>query len=118
MVLLLKDDVLPSRKFPDGSIRRIQPDALLIIMIVQSVYTSMGIPDLMITSLLDGTHMDNSLHYKGMAVDFRTKTTGMGQRIYDLVRKALPLNLYDVLLEDKDLPNEHLHVEAQNHAFE
>lgn len=110
MSLLLKDDVLVSRVFDEGR-RGVQPEILIAISIVQGAYERVGVKDCMITSLLDGTHMVGSLHYKGYAADFRTKGTGLAKRLFDEVRKALPPNQYDVLLENLDQPNEHIHVE-------
>jgi hypothetical protein len=106
MAIALKGDVLPFK----GGVK-LQPEILLAIMIADGVYASCGVRDLMITSLLDGVHSTNSLHYKGLAVDLRTKGTGLAQRLFDGVRKALPSTLYDVILENKDQENEHIHIE-------
>lgn len=113
MALTLKSDVLPSRKLDNGSLSRMQPEILLAVIIAMGAFETAGVREMMVTSICDGTHMKGSLHYAGMAVDIRTKGTGMSQRLYDAVRKALPANLYDVLLENKDQDNEHIHIEYQ-----
>ena len=65
-----------------------------------------------ITSANDSTHSKRSLHYRGLALDFRThnvprdKVTGLVLA----VKNALGSE-FDVLLEDFKLPNEHLHIE-------
>lgn len=114
-MLQLKSDVLPSRtmKGADGKPVqvRLQPEILLAVIIIQEVYRENNVKDMMVTSICDGEHMAGSFHYKGLAVDIRTKGTGISRRLFEGVRKALPANLYDVILEDKDGLNEHLHVE-------
>lgn len=60
-----------------------------------------------VTSLLDGKHSPNSLHYQGLAVDLRTRHLTQKQ-IIDVandLKKALG-NDYDVVIEKT-----HLHVE-------
>lgn len=70
-----------------------------------------------ITSANDGKHARNSLHYSGNAIDYRTRDVprdkldslvGMAR-----VRLADATGQFDVLLESRDEPNEHLHVEFQ-----
>lgn len=65
-----------------------------------------------ITAGTDGTHMKGSLHYKGQAIDLRSKNLKEEQK--DLVFAELKKRLgkdYDVLLEDRGMPNEHFHIE-------
>jgi hypothetical protein len=60
-----------------------------------------------ITSALDGTHSANSLHYKGRALDFRTRDLSEAekQQVFERMKAQLGLD-YDVVLEDT-----HLHIE-------
>ena len=66
-----------------------------------------------ITSANDGKHMDGSLHYKDLALDFRTGhhwkkpwlTLAQVQQIAVLMRQSLGPE-YDVVVE-----NDHVHVE-------
>lgn len=65
--------------------------------------------ELVITSALDGTHQANSLHYFGLALDFRTRYFSDDEKliIEDELRERLKLyQYYDVVLED-----DHMHVE-------
>lgn len=119
MGLLLKSEVkLKKEKVPINTpgmvgfrTETLSPEILLAIIVAQGVWERSGVRDLTITSLLDGEHSVNSLHYRGKAVDLRTKGTGLSRRLFEALRAALPASLYDVILEDKDGVNEHIHVE-------
>lgn len=119
MGLLLKSDVrLRKEKVPINQpgvvgfkTENLGPEILLAIIIAQGVWEKSGVRDLTITSLLDGVHSTNSLHYRGKAADLRTKGTGISRRLFEALRAALPASLYDVILEDKDGPSEHIHIE-------
>lgn len=66
-----------------------------------------------LTACLDGKHKQGSLHYKGLAVDIRSKHIADAQK--DSVLASIKLALgpdYDVLLEARGEVNEHFHVEA------
>ena len=88
----------------------IQPRALLIIMVVESVFRHFGLGTI-VTSLLDGKHQENSWHYRGEAVDFRTKhiPSQLKKPIIEAVKGALPG--FDVIFENEGKANEHLHIE-------
>jgi len=80
----------------------------LAIMAVHQAFSDHGY-DCVITSMMDGTHSRNSLHYAGNAVDFRTRNVDSESltSIVNQVRKSLNEN-YDVVHHDT-----HLHVEFQ-----
>ena len=63
--------------------------------------------DVVITSGFEGTHAHNSLHYKGLALDFRTRHLTDNQRVevMDHLRARLGDD-YDVVFE-----GDHFHVE-------
>ena len=63
--------------------------------------------ELVVTSGLDGVHSAGSLHYYGLALDFRTKYFRPGEKnlVADELRQALQGD-YDVVVE-----NSHIHVE-------
>ena len=63
--------------------------------------------DCVITSASDGKHGPNSLHYKGQALDLRTRhINGQGlQLVVDKLKEALG-SQFDVVLE-----SDHIHVE-------
>lgn len=84
----------------------IQPEIILAIIAAQHIYTTNGY-GLVITSLLDGKHSVNSLHYKGLAVDLRIRHLPKGAAT--LITSQLAESLgdeFDVILED-----DHIHVE-------
>jgi len=63
--------------------------------------------ELVITAGTDGVHMEGSLHYKGLALDFRTRYFGLDQsfEVASELRKELGDD-YDVILHSS-----HCHVE-------
>lgn len=115
-------------KLKDNSVRMrdLQPQTALAAMIVNSLLPTFGFKDIVITSLNDGTHMKDSLHYKGCAIDFRThdwtpprislEPTLLRKDELEKVRLSVKGALgvdFDVIIEDSDGPNEHMHVEYQ-----
>ena len=90
------------------SFKGLQPQMLLVIARMEELWRGQA---LVITSANDGTHMQNSLHYQGLALDFRTKDVLLDkQRLLEDVRAALGRQ-FDVIFEDPGGPNEHMHVE-------
>ena len=69
----------------------IKPEILLAIQEAREIYRDMNDATLVITSALDGTHMKNSLHYKGLAVDLRTRHLSKSNQklIVQLLKVAL-----------------------------
>ena len=63
-----------------------------------------------ITSGNDGKHMKNSLHYKNYAIDIRSKDMRMKEYTLWNLQKKLGKD-YDCILEGKNTPNEHIHIE-------
>lgn len=64
--------------------------------------------ELVVTSGTDGTHSAGSLHYYGLALDFRTRYFSETDKntVYSELIKELDPRLYDVILH-----NTHIHVE-------
>lgn len=89
-----------------ASIRGIGNEILFAANVISSMYFSMGY-DCMITSGVNGEHSRGSEHYKGDALDFRTRhmRAGDAARLTEEVRIALGKD-FDVVLE-----RTHLHVE-------
>lgn len=77
-----------------------------IIMTALDIYEDLGVP-LVITSLTDGTHMENSKHYSGEAVDLRTFyfTKAIAEDVTWQLQVELGNN-YDVIFE-----GDHIHCE-------
>ena len=91
----------------DGvSIQDLQPQALFGMMICDAVFQSLGFP-LVITSVREGVHKDNSLHYAGLAFDLRIHhLRGIAAfEVRDRLQQALGRE-FDVVLEPS-----HIHVE-------
>lgn len=65
-----------------------------------------------ITSSMDGEHMDSSLHYQGLAEDYRTHDLpgNLKQTMFDAVQSLLGSD-YQVIFEYENQANEHLHIE-------
>jgi hypothetical protein len=87
------------------SLKDLAPQMCFAIMVVQSALAEYQ-KDAVITSGNDSHHMDGSLHYRGLALDFRTSHLSEGQItiISAKIKDALPG--YDVVLE-----SDHLHIE-------
>lgn len=94
-------------------LQSLKPQMLIALSAVQGVWEAAGAASLTITSADDGTHKGTSLHYRGLALDFRTKDLPPGidpRRLAAMVKDCLGQH-YDVILEDFEGNNEHLHVE-------
>lgn len=66
----------------------------------------------MVTSLNDERHRAGSKHYSGEAVDLRSHhiPAALEDRVLEQLRAALGRD-YDVILEARGTPNEHIHCE-------
>lgn len=92
---------------------KVQPQMVVAAMVVCSIYEEAGY-DCTITSGNDGVHSTGSLHYRGLALDFRTRN--VPEDLRDDLQRAVQVALngeasnfvgdYDVVLEKT-----HLHVE-------
>lgn len=74
--------------------------------IIFQIYTDFGVTPV-ITSGMDGKHMPGSLHFGGLAFDFRTRHVGAAElpQLVAQITEALG-DEFDVVLE-----SDHLHVE-------
>ena len=90
------------------SVVGIKPEMLIALPIIDQCYQKVGV-ECVLTSGTEGTHGRGSLHYVGLAADFRTNTLKSDQktRLLNLVSGALT-GEYDVILEKT-----HLHCEFQ-----
>lgn len=91
----------------------VKSELLVAIYFAERVWEEHG-SQLTITSITDGQHSQNSLHYKGLAFDARTKDIGEAatkEAIFaDLKVILTPLG-YDVVFEGEGEANEHIHIE-------
>ena len=92
-----------------------RPEMAIVHAVVCSVFNKYGI-DCVITSGVGMKHGDKSLHPVGLAHDYRTKHINndvIKQQIIDDMKKVLPC--CDIILEYDGAPQEHLHVEFDDH---
>lgn len=89
-----------------ASINGIQPDIIAALVPAALIWDRHG-QELVVTSGTDGEHSEGSLHYAGLALDFRTRYFGMDQvfEVASDLRKALGTD-YDVVIEPS-----HIHCE-------
>lgn len=87
----------------------IRPEVALAMIIVEGVYQEHGY-ELVVTSGVDGTHSQGSLHYSGGAFDCRTYFVDTDKEVAEIahkIRESLG-DEFDVVVEDT-----HIHVEWQ-----
>lgn len=93
-------------------LRGIHPVWGIAFPIIHQVFRDNG-AQCIITSANDSTHGPNSLHYKGKALDLRTKHITNDLTKLSIVKK-IKENLgsqFDVVYEAAGQSNEHLHIE-------
>ena len=99
-------------RFKEGvTINGVKPEVVLALTVCNGIYANYG-QDMVVTSITDGIHGKNSLHYVGFAFDLRTKNFQYSADI-DLVVKDIKEYLteeFDIILE-----SDHIHVEFQIH---
>ncbi len=86
----------------------IRPELLLGLMVAAGLCVERGVK-LVVTAILNGPHMKNSLHYTGAAVDFTINIVKGRGAFVDELRERLGA-AYDVIDEAT-----HIHVEYQPH---
>ena len=97
---------------PGVDLTGILPEMGIAVSIVMDVARSLAIP-FVITSGRDGKHSPTSLHYSGLALDFRANHVPEPTAVeYGRVVAERLGKQYDVILErDKDGKIDHLHCE-------
>lgn len=89
-------------------INGLRPELSLALQIADGIYNNHK-TEMVITSVVDGVHSSNSLHYSGCAADLRIRDLPSGNA--SLVTKDMSEKLgsdFDVVLE-----RDHIHVEYQ-----
>jgi hypothetical protein len=92
---------------PGVRIAGVRPEILLAAVAAERVFEKAGF-DCTITSCMDGQHMAGSLHYKGAAIDLRTKHVPHAvelKQIVGRIKQCLGTD-FDVVVE-----TDHLHIE-------
>jgi len=77
----------------------------------REVWRSQG-ADLVVTSVIDGTHKRGSAHYAGRAVDLRVHNLQDPAKARSELAQALGQD-FDCILEAAGTPGAHLHLEFQ-----
>jgi hypothetical protein len=83
----------------------LKSETILAILVAQEVYDDRGFK-LVITSVVDGKHRINSLHYAGYAIDIRLPPSNVSEVVAEL-KEGLG-DEFDVVLE-----SDHIHIEYQ-----
>lgn len=98
---------------PGTRINGIQASLVAGLMMLQGLASNMEIPELVITAGSNGKHGERSLHYEGKALDIRSKAlTAQQKRQLLVMMNGNAGEVYDFILEDEGLPNEHFHLEV------
>jgi hypothetical protein len=95
------------RKLKQGvRLKGLKPEMFFADSVVERAYEEAGATELVITSGVDGKHGENSLHYKGLALDYRRWSLGDdAPEVVAKIKNRLK-DQFDVVLEKT-----HLHVE-------
>lgn len=94
-------------KLKDGvRINSLKVETLLAMVIGKAIYAKYG-DDFVITSVIDGEHMEGSLHYVGHAFDLRLPANSTTPVIIEELTTSLGGD-FDVVLEET-----HIHIEYQ-----
>ena len=96
---------------PGVRVLGLRPEILLALVVAESIYRKHG-AELVLTSVVEGSHSAGSLHYRGDAIALRTKGVGAAHVIFAELRATLTGD-YDVLFENAGGVNEHIHLEYQ-----
>lgn len=86
----------------------LRPEIIACAIVIDGIYQRHGRPEgVTVTSVVDGKHSPNSLHYDGYAIDTRTHyfDKGTQKKVAQAIRDALT-DEFDVVLE-----RTHIHTE-------
>lgn len=93
---------------PGVRVAGLRPEILLAVIAAERVCAEMGV-DCVVTACVDGIHKAGSLHYRGLAVDLRSRDflPGDVDKAIARIKQCLGTD-YDVVLE-----KDHIHIEFQ-----
>jgi hypothetical protein len=92
----------------------VQPPIVRILCGIANVAAVLTVPEVVITSVNDGTHKPGSFHYRDAAVDVRTKNfpdEPTKLLFLAMLKQELGDTDFDFLYEDPGGPNQHIHIE-------
>src|SRR5437016_3377670 len=89
---------------PGVSLKQLNAHTLLAVIVASQIYDKRQ-ESFVITSGDEGSHMQNSLHYKGDAVDIRLPVFSDAKEVVQEIYACLGMQ-YDVILE-----KDHIHIE-------
>lgn len=91
------------------SLKGLQPQMLVALAVVEDAYRDNGGYEVTITAGCDGHHLPDSLHYKGFALDFRTRNVPEDKLavLFQQIKDHLGAE-YDCVKEI-----DHIHIEYQ-----
>lgn len=98
---------------PGAQIIGIEAPILLGVLVLKTVLDKYGL-DTVITEGTGGEHSQGSLHYRGLALDVRSKhilDSGLKHQILTEARVLLN-GEFDLILESEGQPSEHFHIEV------
>jgi hypothetical protein len=92
---------------PGVNPKGLRPEILIAVIVANEVWSLHG-HNLVITSITDGQHGENSYHYDGLAIDCRTHYFDGIDEIHEVARELRDRlgSLYDVVVEQT-----HIHIE-------
>ena len=94
-------------KFKQNTVVIFNSYALTVFDAVDSAYKTAQGTEGTLTSGIEGAHSPSSLHYRGLAWDFRLPIASVGtDKVIQALRMGLTAAYYDVLLE-----GDHIHIE-------
>lgn len=87
----------------------IRPELILAMLVAEQAYEKYEY-DFVVTSITDGEHRKDSLHYVGAAFDCRTKHMEALDvfKVTNEIKSKLPADTFDIIPED-----DHIHIEFQ-----
>ncbi len=102
-------------QFKEGvSVDGVTKECIEGMFIVAQYYSLFQDRDLVVTSVTDGKHGDNSLHYKGNAFDHRTWTTPTsGIQLSPDEKQSIAIELYKRLGDKWDVVVERTHIHCE-----